>query len=65
MCMAGISLTFGVPWPDLQLSGGRAPFPQDYIVLTANEWIHHGQVQSQQGAEFAKMSEKSGTQSGE
>jgi hypothetical protein len=66
LCVASISLTFGLAWPDPQLAGGRAPFPQDYIVLTADESIHQNQAQSQQGAsESAMMGEQSGTQSGD
>jgi hypothetical protein len=57
------SLTFGVPWPDPELAGGRAPFPQDYVVLAADENIHQDQAQSQESAsESAKMGEDSGTQ---
>jgi hypothetical protein len=64
--VATISLTFGLAWPDPQLAGGRTPFPQDYIVLTADESTHQSQVQSQQDAsESAKMGEQSGIQSGD
>jgi hypothetical protein len=57
------SLTFGLAWPDPQLAGGRAPFPQDVWVLAAHESIHQDQAQSQESAsESAKMGEDSGTQ---
>jgi hypothetical protein len=60
------SLTFGLPWPDPELAGGRAPFPQDYLVLTANETTQQSQVQSEDNAEeSAKMGKESGTQSGD
>lgn len=59
------SLTFGLPCPDPQLAGGRAPFPQDYMVLTANETTQQSQVQSEDTAEeSAKMDKESGTQNG-
>ena len=63
---AVVSLTFGLAWPDPQLAGGRAPFPQDYVVLAADENIHQDQAQSQENAsESAKMGEDSGTQTGD
>lgn len=51
------SLTFGLPWPDPQLAGGRAPFPQDYMVFAAKE-----QSQSQaRTEETANESDKMNT----
>jgi hypothetical protein len=62
---ASASLTFGLPWPDPELAGGRAPFPQDYMVLTANDTPQQSQVQSEDNAdESAKMGKQSGTQTG-
>ena len=61
---ASASLTFGLPWPDPELAGGRAPFPQDYMVVVADQALHHSAVPSQDSAgEPAKMGEDSGMQS--
>jgi hypothetical protein len=56
LCAAVASLTFGLAWPDPELAGGRAPFPQDYMVLTADETTQQSEVQSEDNAEeSAKM----------
>jgi hypothetical protein len=55
------SLTFGLAWPDPQLSGGRAPFPQDFVVLAADE-PSQTQAQAEENAdESAKMGKEAGT----
>ena len=48
------SLTFGLAWPDPQLSGGRAPFPQDFVVLAANDTVQQSQTEDN-ADESAKM----------
>jgi hypothetical protein len=56
------ALTFGLPWPDPQLAGGRAPFPQDFVVFAADETAQQSQAQSEDNAhESAKMGKESGT----
>ena len=52
-CAAVASLTFGLPWPDPQLAGGRAPFPQDYMVFAANE-TGQSQAQTEESADEAR-----------
>jgi hypothetical protein len=56
LCAAVASLTFGLAWPDPELAGGRAPFPQDHMVLAADETTQQSEVQSEDNAdESAKM----------
>ena len=62
------ALVFGLDFPDPNLVGGRAPPPQDFTLLAANETRGTDQrhVQSEQNAdESAKMGEKSATHTGD
>lgn len=62
------SLLFGLNFPDPNLAGGRAPLPQDFTVVAADEaqGTDQRQVQSDENAdESAKMGNESGTHSGD
>jgi hypothetical protein len=65
-CAAVASLTFGLPWPDPQLAGGRAPFPQNYVVLAANEeQSSQPQTQTQESADESDKMNTPGMQEDE
>jgi hypothetical protein len=61
-------LVFGLNFPDPDLVGGRAPLPQEFTLLAADETqgTEERRVQPDENAdESAKMGKESGTHSGD